>query len=414
MQEESEERKIMYPKSLIMVHILARKTLRQGQRFLIFQLGKLAYIFLHKKFTKTKHIVTPKVGDNTKRGEVYWADLQGGVGSEQGNKRPVLIIQNDYGNKNSPTTIVAPISTHSKEFVTHVYCRNKSLDYRSQILLEQIRVLDKSRIEKYICTLNPDVMDEVDEKIKISLALNKKERGERVNELQIFNSEEFGDIRTMNIDGQPWFVGFDVADALGYKNQSDAIMKHIAEEDRRVIQKSQITTLADVPNRGFTFINESGLYALIFGSKLESAQRFKRWVTSEVLPSIRKTGGYQKPLTPEQMMRIQLEMIDDVSGRVTKLENTMNIDYGQQRVLEKEVAAVVIESLGGKDSNAYREISKKVFSECNRDVKDYFHVNSRNNIPRLRFDEAIDYVRNWFPCSNTRMLIKECNAQIGM
>ena len=233
-----------------------------------------------------------------------------------------------------------------------------------------------------------------------------------MNELQVFNNDEFGDIRTMNIDGEPWFVGFDVADALGYKNQSDAIMKHVAEEDRRVIQKSQITTLADIPNRGFTFINESGLYALIFGSKLESAKRFKHWVTSEVLPSIRKTGGYQKPMTPEQMMRIQLGMIDDVSDRVTKLENTMNIDYGQQRILEKEVSKVVIESLGGKDSNAYREISKKVFSECNHDIKDYFNVNSRNNIPRLKFEDAVDYIRSWTPCSNTRMAIRECNAQM--
>ena len=240
------------------------------------------------------------------------------------------------------------------------------------------------------------------------------ERGESLNELQILKNVEFGDIRTMNINGEPWFVGFDVADALGYKNQSDAIMKHVAEEDRRVIQKSQITTLADVPNRGFTFINESGLYALMFGSKLDSAKRFKHWVTSEVLPSIRRTGSYQKPLTPEQMMRIQLEMIDDVSDRVTKLENTMNIDYGQQRVLEKEVAKVVIESLGGKDSNAYREVSKKVFSECNHDIKDYFCVNSRNNIPRLKFEEAIDYIRSWTPCSNTRMLIRDCNAQMVM
>ena len=240
------------------------------------------------------------------------------------------------------------------------------------------------------------------------------ERGESLNELQIFNNEEFGDIRTMNINGEPWFVGFDVADALGYKNQSDAIMKHVAEEDRRVIQKSQITTLADVPNRGFTFINESGLYALIFGSKLESAKRFKHWVTSEVLPSIRRTGSYQKPMTPEEMMRVQLGMIDGHEERISKLENTMNIDYGQQRVLEKEVAKVVIESLGGKDSNAYREVSKKVFSECNHDIKDYFRVNSRNNIPRLQFDDAVDYIRNWTPCSNTRMLIRDCNAQMVM
>ena len=118
----------------------------------------------------------------------------------------------------------------------------------------------------------------------------------------------------------------------------------------------------------------------------------------------------QKPMTPEQMMRVQLGMIDGHEERISKLENTMNIDYGQQRVLEKEEAKVVIESLGGKDSNAYREVSKKVFSECNRDVKDYFHVNSRNNIPRLRFDNAVDYIKNWTPCINTRMLIKELNA----
>lgn len=227
-----------------------------------------------------------------------------------------------------------------------------------------------------------------------------------MNQLQIFKSEEFGKIRTVTINNEPWFVSKDVATALGYSNSRDAISKHVFDDDKGVAK-------CDTPSgrQEMSVINESGLYALIFGSKLDSAKRFKHWVTSEVLPSIRRTGSYQKPMTPEQMMRIQLEMIDNVSGRVTKLENTMNIDYGQQRVLEKEVASVVIESLGGKDSNAYRKIAKKVFSECNRDVKDYFHVNSRNNIPRLRFDDAVDYIRNWMPCSNTRMLIKEHNER---
>ena len=227
-----------------------------------------------------------------------------------------------------------------------------------------------------------------------------------MNELQIFNNEEFGKIRTVTINNEPWFVSKDVATALGYSNSRDAISKHVFDDDKGVAK-------CDTPSgrQEMSVINESGLYALIFGSKLDSAKRFKHWVTSEVLPSIRRSGSYQKSLTPEQMMRIQLEMIDDVSGRVTKLENTMNIDYGQQRVPEKEVASVVIESLGGKDSSAYRKIAKKVFSECNRDVKDYFHVNSRNNIPRLRFDDAVDYIRNWMPCSNTRMLIKEHNER---
>ena len=112
-----------------------------------------------------------------------------------------------------------------------------------------------------------------------------------MNEIQIFNNEEFGRIRMTLINNEPWIVGKDVADALGYENSRKAIADHVDEEDKRVIQRSQNVTL-EIPNRGMTIINESGLYALIFGSKLASAKRFKRWVTSEVLPIIRKTGRY--------------------------------------------------------------------------------------------------------------------------
>lgn len=231
-----------------------------------------------------------------------------------------------------------------------------------------------------------------------------------MSNLQIFENEEFGEIRTVTIDNEPWFVGKDVAEALGYLKARNAISAHVSDEDKKdaPIQGAQGGT------QNMTIINESGLYALIFGSKLESAKRFKRWVTSEVLPSIRKTGSYQRLMSPEEMMRVQLGMIDNIGDRVSKLENTMNIDYGQQRVLEREVAKVVIDALGGKDSNAYHEIGKKVFAECNHDVKDFFNVNSRNNIPRLKFDKAVEYIRNWGPCTNTRMLIKECNAQLNM
>lgn len=231
-----------------------------------------------------------------------------------------------------------------------------------------------------------------------------------MNDLQIFNNEEFGEIRTVTIDNEPWFVGKDVAEALGYLKARNAISAHVSDEDKKdaPIQGAQGGT------QNMTIINESGLYALIFGSKLESAKRFKRWVTNEVLPSIRKTGSYQRLMSPEEMMRVQLGMIDNIGDRVSKLENTMNIDYGQQRVLEREVAKVVIDALGWKDSNAYHEIGKKVFAECNHDVKDFFNVNSRNNIPRLKFDKAVEYIRNWGPCTNTRMLIKECNAQLSM
>ena len=110
------------------------------------------------------------------------------------------------------------------------------------------------------------------------------------NELIKFDNAEFGSVRVMMIDGEPWFVGKDIAIALGYKNVRDAMRKHVDDEDKT---GSQIAT----PSRGkqqVTIINESGLYSLILSSKLDSARQFKRWVTSEVLPSIRKTGSYVK------------------------------------------------------------------------------------------------------------------------
>lgn len=235
-----------------------------------------------------------------------------------------------------------------------------------------------------------------------------------MNELQIFNSKEFGDIRTVTINNEPWFVGKDVAEALGYSNASKAVSTHVGEEDRILKVLEADSQNGNVVKTQTALINESGLYALIFGSKLESAKRFKHWVTSEVLPAIRKTGSYQKPMSTVEMMRIQLGMIDDHEGRITDLEQNMTIDYGQQMSLGDIVNRVVIDALGGKGSNAYHEIGRKVFAECNRDLKHYFNVNARNNVPKKKFDEAVDYVKNWQPCTNTRMMIQDCNAQFRL
>lgn len=108
-----------------------------------------------------------------------------------------------------------------------------------------------------------------------------------MEQIKIFNSDEFGSVPTIIIDGEPWFAGKDVAASLGYKDTSDALKKHVAEED-----KLTWCFTDSGQNRQMYVINESGLYSLIFGSKLESAQKFKHWVTSEILPSIRKNGIY--------------------------------------------------------------------------------------------------------------------------
>lgn len=120
-----------------------------------------------------------------------------------------------------------------------------------------------------------------------------------MNELQVFKNQEFGQVRSLVINGEPWLVGKDVADVLGYKNQNDALSKHVDGEDKDTIAiRDSIGR-----NRNTPIINESGLYSLVLSSKLPSAKKFKRWVTSEVLPALRKTGQYQvKELSGSELM----------------------------------------------------------------------------------------------------------------
>ena len=181
-----------------------------------------------------------------------------------------------------------------------------------------------------------------------------------MNEVKIFNSKEFGDVRTVTINGEPWFVGKDVAEALGYSNTRDALVTHVADEDKNTVVISD----GKRGNPNQTVINESGLYALIFGSKLESAQRFKHWVTSEVLPAIRRTGGYQVPapqgkellalavLEAQKTIEAQNQAIERMKpkvifadavkasnssiliGDLAKLLRQNGVDIGQKRLFE--------------------------------------------------------------------------------
>lgn len=138
-----------------------------------------------------------------------------------------------------------------------------------------------------------------------------------MQELQIFKNKEFGEVRTVTIDNEPWFVGKDVATALGYQNASKALADHVEECD-----KLNNESLSSLGQRGGWLINESGLYALIFGSKLESAKRFKHWVTSEVLPAIRKTGGYQMqaPQGKELLALAVLEAQKTIEEQTAQIE----------------------------------------------------------------------------------------------
>ena len=191
-----------------------------------------------------------------------------------------------------------------------------------------------------------------------------------MNELQIFNSEEFGDIRTVTIDNEPWFVGKDVATALGYADTFGALKKHIMDEDKLVCQIDSAGQKRDV-----TVINESGLYALIFGSKLESARRFKHWVTSEVLPAIRKTGSYQKPMTTDQKIQLLAQGNVELTEKIDKVDKDLQEFKADMPLLALECQRItraknqkVVPLMGGKDAPAYKNKSlmHKVYIPCLR------------------------------------------------
>ena len=148
-----------------------------------------------------------------------------------------------------------------------------------------------------------------------------------MNELQIFQNKEFGEVRSLVINNEPWFVGKDVAEALGYKDVNHAILDHVDEEDK-VNSKTQGQNAPELGQRGSWLINESGLYSLILSSKLPNAKKFKRWVTNEVLPSIRKHGAYMS----EEVINKTLDDPDFIIEMATKLK----YEREQRRLLEEK------------------------------------------------------------------------------
>lgn len=179
-----------------------------------------------------------------------------------------------------------------------------------------------------------------------------------MNELRIFNNADFGEIRTVEQEGAIWFVGKDVADILGYSNSSKALADHVDDED-----KLNNVSLLSLGQRGGWLINESGLYSLVLSSKLPKAKAFKRWITSEVIPSIRKTGSYSKPskqATTQQEQRAKA-MLLNAQSRQCKLwlrlaETTDLPDY--KHICQQKAAEV----LAGANILPKQEVVKKTLS----------------------------------------------------
>ena len=185
---------------------------------------------------------------------------------------------------------------------------------------------------------------------------------ENQKQIQIFNNAEFGEIRSMEIGGEPWFVGKDVATALGYAKPTDAVRKRVYEEDRGI---SKMETPSGIQE--MTIINESGLYSLILGSKLDGAKRFKRWVTSEVLPAIRKTGAYATDSKAAEIKMRELRVKEmNAQARLLNAETRrlkiLQAERGLSQVAIDTAAVKAAEEITGQDLGEYLPKTEKTYS----------------------------------------------------
>ena len=238
-----------------------------------------------------------------------------------------------------------------------------------------------------------------------------------MKDLQLFNFEG-QQVRTLSTNYETWFVGKDAAEILGYKKARNAIAQHVDDEDKKEapIQGTPGGT------QSMTIINESGLYSLILSSKMPNAKRFKHWVTSEVLPSIRKTGSYQVPQTPEEQLKLTMQVTNRLVGRVDKVEkdikhikDTAEVDEQERYELLQARKARVMKACGGEDSNYYQEKkAKKVFAEFGRDFKKAFQIPRYDCLKKKLFDEAIDFTKNWYPSFVLQREIQNVNAQLRL
>lgn len=206
-----------------------------------------------------------------------------------------------------------------------------------------------------------------------------------MNDLKIFKNEEFGQVRTVVIDGEPYILGSDVAGALGYTNPTKAVRDHVDDEDKLTEQ-----IVLSGQTREAIVVNESGLYSLILGSKLPSAKKFKRWITSEVIPSIRKTGSYNLPQTYADALRELANKAEEAERykKVNHLLETENIRMRPKEIFADAVAASKTSILVGElakliTQNGYQIGQNRMFKW----LREHGYLMSGSNMPMQRYVE---------------------------
>lgn len=235
-----------------------------------------------------------------------------------------------------------------------------------------------------------------------------------MNDLQIFDNKELGlKARAIrNPDGSISINAEDAAIGFGWTQEKNGKLYVKWERVNGFCKEIGFSPQVGKDD----YIPESLFYRLGMKASNPNAEKFQNWLAMDVIPSVRKTGSYELEGYSPEMKAILMhdKKIVSMENRITNLENNTTLDYGQQQALGDVVNRVVIDCLGGKNSPAYQEIGRKVFAECNRDLKHYFNVNARNNVPKKRFEEAVQYAKDWHPSTNTQIMIRDRNAQMSM
>lgn len=212
-------------------------------------------------------------------------------------------------------------------------------------------------------------------------------------------------------DGTAYLKLDDVARGLGFTDSKNGVEYVRWARVDKYLAEFGFATSGERPE----FIPENVFYRLAMKASNPVAEKFQALVADEIIPSIRKTGSYTVPKLSKEMQALFLldQRTVQQEQRITALENNMVVDYGQQHALRKAVSRAVITALGGKDAPAYINPHSRgrMYSECNNDVQGWFRVNSVCNIPRKRYDEAMDYIQRWKPSTNSVMEVQNINAQ---
>lgn len=233
----------------------------------------------------------------------------------------------------------------------------------------------------------------------------------------VFNFET-NEVRTIVIENEIWFVAKDVATSLGYKKPENAVSTHVDDDDKT-------TTLFQGTGSNYksktTLVNESGVYSLIFGSKLESAKRFKKWVTSEVLPSIRKKGSYSaKPLTAMETLKLQSkalietnERLDNVEEDIVELKENVLLPAGQYSYIASRVNKRVNEIARAFGKTLSSKQRAELYRDINSGIKTITGVKTRTQLQIKHFDLVDNFVLDWEPSTSTKTLIRQKDLDLG-